>query len=139
MQLPSANEDLKSIIMCTCMVLTTILNIAMIIAKGFLTVNIINLLAVFFNVVFNSMLNASLILSIEEQKRGKVLGMVISFSSLGQAASSLLYGCVAGILGSVNGSLFTTALTVIPTVWFVFNRSIISLLDEDPEKTIAKA
>ena len=56
----------KSIIMCTCMVLTTILNIAMIIAKGFLTVNIINLLAVFFNVVFNSMLNASLILSIEE-------------------------------------------------------------------------
>lgn len=129
----------KSIIMCTCMVLTTILNIAMIIAKGFLTVNIINLLAVFFNVVFNSMLNASLILSIEEQKRGKVLGMVISFSSLGQAASSLLYGCVAGILGSVNGSLFITALTVIPTVWFVFNRSIISLLDEDPEKTIAKA
>ena len=126
----------KSIVMGISMVITTVMNIAMIIANGFITVNVINMIAVFFNIIFNSMLNASLILSIEEQKRGKVLGMVISFSSLGQALSSLLYGCVADIAGSVNGALIITVFTVIPTVWFVFNRSIISLLDEDHQNSV---
>ena len=111
-------------IMAVNIVLSLACSITTMLLHGFLPCTVSNALSAFTNVTFNMVMSSALILMIDEQHRGKALGILTAITEGGVAGSMLLYGALSEIWGVQAVALAGAVLTVLPLILLLKNNPL---------------
>ncbi|WOC32942.1 MULTISPECIES: MFS transporter [Caproicibacterium] len=111
-------------------------NAATMLLRGFLPCTVSNAIGAFANVTFNMLMNAALILMVDEAYRGKALGILTSISQGGVAASMLLYGALSEVWGVQVVALAGAVLMGLPLILLLKNVALKELLTAEPENAV---
>ena len=99
---------------------------AAIFIASFQVTAVLSLISFILNGFMNGILNALLILLIPEDKRGMLLGTVMTASMLGNGASSLMYGILGDLIPLRTLGTISFLLGLIPAA-MVFSRDVQSI------------
>ena len=87
-------------------------------------------LANFLNTMANAVLNSVLILAIPADKRGMIIGFVMTASTGGVAMSSLAYGFFAEYIPMTVLAIIGLSLAMIPMLWLTLDHRMKDLFKE---------
>ena len=90
-------------------------------AKGFASMCVFAFLASFLNCAGNTVLNASLMLALPEERRGAILGFIQSVSVGGVALSAVIYGFLGDIFPPYMVFTVGKALSVLSMLYLCFH------------------
>jgi MFS family permease len=84
----------------------------------------------FLNTMANAVLNSVLILAIPADKRGMIIGFVMTASTGGVALSSLAYGFLAEYIPITSLAIIGLSLATIPMLWLTLDKRMKDLFIE---------
>lgn len=112
-----------------CIVIFVVFNIFTMILSNFYIVSFMSLITGFSNMIFNMILNSVLFYMIEENHRGKVLGILTSVSQGATGLSMIIYGNLSEVISVTTVSLYGAIILVIPLLLICFDDTIKLLLE----------
>lgn len=116
------------------LIVTCLCSIAYTALPGFTLVTVFNTITSLANVAFNGILSGVMIKMIDEDYRGKVLGLISCLSNGGVALSSVAYGFVAQYIGSINCAILFAVIMIVPYIWFMSNKLVMSVFEPTQEE-----
>lgn len=111
-------------------VLGNILFIAGYLMTDFYLLALLFFLANALNTMANAVLNSVLILAIPADKRGMIIGFVMTASTGGVAISALMYGFFAEFIPITTLAIIGLSLAAIPMLWLTLDRRMKDLFIE---------
>lgn len=106
------------------MVCAVLSSFGFVFTEGFIGLSLVLFGSQFANAIGNTILNAKLMLTIDEEIRGRAISIFIPFSQGGAAISSVLYGVFAETAGLYSVILAGGVLSTLTYVVLYFNQSL---------------
>lgn len=100
------------------------MGVALVMLNGFVPLTISVFLGQLMSAIGNAILNAAIIISIEEEMRGRVISILVPCSMGGQAISAIGYGFLAEIVGLYPIIIMGSLLSVTTFIMMTFSKDL---------------